>query len=107
MYDEFFSKRIYILRTEKGVSARDMSLSLGMSENYINQIENSRALPSMQNFFYICEYLQISPKDFFDDEKTQPSIQNELLTLTKGLQNSQLENLKEIARGFQSLNNTK
>lgn len=104
MLDEFFSKRMFSLRSEKGISARDMSLSLGMSENYINQIENGRALPSMQNFFNICDFFQVSPKDFFDDEKTTPSIQNEILLLTKGLQNTQLESLKEIAKGLQALN---
>ncbi|MFI3255407.1 MAG: helix-turn-helix transcriptional regulator [Eubacteriales bacterium] len=104
MFEEYFSKRVFALRSEKGISARDMSLSLGMSENYINQIENGRALPSMQNFFYICEFLEISPKDFFDEEKTTPVTQNELIALTKGLQNTQIENLKEIARGFQALN---
>ena len=40
MYYEGFSKRLAELRQEKGVSARDMSLSLGQSESYINKIEN-------------------------------------------------------------------
>ena len=38
-YTEFFHKRLAELRTQKGVSARDMSLSLGQSESYINKIE--------------------------------------------------------------------
>lgn len=107
MREEFFSKRVFALRTDKGVSARDMSLSLGMSENYINQIENGRALPSMQNFFFICDYFKITPQDFFDGEKSIPIAQNELITLTSGLQNTQIESLKEIARGFQALNKIK
>lgn len=36
---DFISDRIAILRTEKNISARDMSLSLGQSQNYINNIE--------------------------------------------------------------------
>lgn len=104
MFEEFFGKRIFTLRSDKGISARDMSLSLGMSENYINQIENGRALPSMQNFFCICEFFQLTPMDFFDEGKTTPIAQNELILLTKGLKNTQIENLKEIAKGFQSLN---
>ena len=48
-------ERIAQLRLQKGVSARDMSLSLGQSESYINKIENRRTLPSMAGFFYICE----------------------------------------------------
>ena len=66
MHEEFFSKRLTELRMEKGVSARDMSLSLGQSESYINRIENGKMMPSMTVFFYICDYLKVSPKEFFD-----------------------------------------
>lgn len=72
-YAHWFSERLTQLRMEKGVSARDMSLSLGQSESYINKIENKRTMPSMSGFFYICEYLDISPKDFFDVDTASPS----------------------------------
>ncbi len=64
MYEDFVPERIAQLRTKKGVSARDMSLSLGQANNYINNIENKKSLPAMQSFFYICEYLGVTPKDF-------------------------------------------
>ena len=60
---ERFSRRVTELRMQKGVSARDMSLSLGQSESYINKIENRRTLPSMTGFLYICEYLGITPEE--------------------------------------------
>ncbi|MBP1581676.1 MAG: helix-turn-helix transcriptional regulator, partial [Oscillospiraceae bacterium] len=63
-YSEWFSQRIAELRLQKGVSAREMSLALGQSESYINKIENKRTLPSMMGFFYICEYLNLSPQEF-------------------------------------------
>lgn len=55
-YLNFFSQRLNELRTQKGVSARDMSLSLGQCESYINKIENQKSLPSMNVFFYICDF---------------------------------------------------
>ncbi len=72
MYEIEFAKRLYALRTQKGVSARDMSLSLGQSESYINKIENGKTFPSMQVFFYICEYLQLAPTAFFDMNVENP-----------------------------------
>ena len=66
MYEDFTQNRIAQLRTQKGVSARDMSLSLGQNGSYINQIENKKALPSLQGLFYICEYLHMTPQEFFD-----------------------------------------
>lgn len=46
-YTKWFAERLSQLRMEKGVSARDMSLSLGQSASYINKIENRRSLPSI------------------------------------------------------------
>lgn len=66
---EQFSVRLSQLRIEKGVSAREMSLDLGQNESYINRIENGKSLPSLNQFFNLCDYLNISPKDFFDEEK--------------------------------------
>lgn len=65
MYDDFFPLRLNKLRTQTGISARDMSLSLGQNPGYINNIENKKALPSMAMFFCICDFLKISPQDFF------------------------------------------
>ena len=62
-----------------GVSARDMSLSLGQSESYINKIENKRTLPSMTGFFYICDYLNITPQEFFNTDAAVPQKSKELL----------------------------
>ena len=45
--DDLFAKRLAQLRNQKGVSARDMSLSLGQGAGYINNIENKNNLPSM------------------------------------------------------------
>lgn len=66
MYEEQFSKRLAELRTKKGVSARDMSLSIGQNAGYIRTIENGSSFPTMSAFFYICEYLNVTPKEFLD-----------------------------------------
>ena len=78
-YARWFSERLAQLRMEKGVSARDMSLSLGQSESYINKIENKRTMPSMTGFFYICEYLGIEPGQFFDTGTVSPTKSAEIL----------------------------
>lgn len=92
MFDEqLFYKRLTELRMEKDVSARDMSLSIGLSENYINNIENKRSFPSMQVFFYICDYFEISPKEFFDFDNTNPTKLTELTEKLKSLNSEQLK----------------
>ncbi len=100
MYYENFSKRLAQLRQEKGISARDMSLSLGQSESYINKIENNYAMPSMQGFFYICEFLGISPSEFFNEEDKHPIIMKELVNNAKGLNEVQLRLLSEFIKSL-------
>lgn len=95
---DFISDRIAMLRTARNVSARDMSLSLGQSQSYINNIENKKSLPSMQMFLYICEYLSITPKDFFTEDVDDPHLMNEVIDLLKTLSAKQLEMLMEIAK---------
>lgn len=82
VYEEFTQDRIAQLRIQKGVSARDMSLSLGQNDAYINKIENKKSLPSLHGLFYICEYFDLTPQEFFDQETTLPV---EIKTLTKRL----------------------
>ena len=60
-----FAGRLSALRMAKNVSAREMSLSLGQGAGYVNNIENGGNLPSMGMFFEICEYLGVTPADFF------------------------------------------
>ena len=61
-----------------------MSLSLGQNAGYINNIESGNNLPSMTVFFYICEYLEITPKEFFDYDNESPDTTRQLLeALTK------------------------
>lgn len=70
MHEEAFCDRLIQLRLNKGVSARDMSLTLGQSESYINRIESRKMLPSLSVFFYICEYFNITPKEFFSYDES-------------------------------------
>lgn len=94
--EDKFAERLTELRIAKGVSSRDMSLSIGQSAGYINNIENKNNLPSMTSFFYICEYLNISPKDFFDIDSNNPEKLNKLIEKLKLLDNSQLEHIIAI-----------
>ncbi len=83
MDDRFIRERISDLRTKKGISEYKMSLDLGHSKSYVQSISSGRALPSMGEFLYICEYFGVTPKDFFDDSIHEPSMVNELYELVK------------------------
>lgn len=96
MYQEQFPLRLAQLRTKKGVSAREMSLDIGQNAGYINNVECGKALPSMAAFFFICEYLEISPSDFFDTDAQNPEKLNALINSLKKLNDKQLDSISSI-----------
>lgn len=98
MEKEDFIRRMVQLRMNRDVSARDMSLSIGQSPNYINGIENGGGYPSMTNFFYICDYFGITPKEFFDVDTPNPAKMNELVQAAKRLTNEQLDHLIALVK---------
>ncbi len=83
--ESFIKDRVVQLRTQKGVSARDMSLSIGQNKNYINRIENGTTLPSLNGLILICEYFGITLKEFFDVENKSPNTLNKLIEKVKPL----------------------
>lgn len=100
MFEDLFYERLTKLRTEKGVSARDMSLTIGQSSGYINGLENRNGFPSMQVFFYICEYLGVTPSEFFDEGNNYPAEYKEIVEDLRALDAKQLQNIKEIIKGL-------
>ena len=103
-YIDWFYGRLASLRMQKGVSARDMSLSLGQSESYINKIENRRTLPSMTGFLYICEYLDITPQEFFDVNTNAPKKAKELLYEFEKLTPKQAAHVLEVIKDLNEKN---
>ena len=99
---ERFYKRLTELRMQKGVSARDMSLSLGQSESYINKIENKRTLPSFTGFLYICEYFDITPQEFFNDNVVAPQKTRYLLEELEKLTPEQTDHVIQIVKDISS-----
>ena len=101
MYSDFnFARRLAELREQKGTSARDMSLSLGQNPSYINKLENGKAMPSMEMFFYICDYLSVSPSDFFDEKVRAPQKLRQITEECSGLSGESLEHLLFIVKAM-------
>ena len=96
MDEQFIRERITSLRVQKNISEYKMSLDLGHSKSYIQSIASGRALPSMTEFLYICDYLGVTPKDFFDPQIKNPALVTQAVDGMKGLSNSDLTLLISI-----------
>ncbi|MBQ8388396.1 MAG: helix-turn-helix transcriptional regulator [Clostridia bacterium] len=98
MNEKDFALRLARLREKKGVSARDMSLSIGQNPGYINSIESGRTNPSLTGFFYICEYLGVSPTEFFDEGTENPSKLDAIVNDMRKLNDQQLEIIAALVK---------
>ena len=77
-----------------------MSLSLGQNVNYINYIENGRNFPSMQGFFFICDYLNISPAVFFEKQVDSSSESGKNIEIFKSLSKKQQDSVIMMIKEF-------
>ena len=100
MEEKDFSLRLARLREKKGVSVRDMSLSIGQNPGYINNIETGKSMPSLTGIFYICEYLGVTPSEFFDLESTNPGKIDAIVQDMKHLDDAQLDTIAALVKGL-------
>ena len=100
MYDDLLFSRLSQLRIKKNVSAREMSLALGQNPGYINGIENKNYLPSVMELFYICEYLNVTPSEFFNDRIQNPVKLNAVIEDLQTLSEEQLNNIHTLIKGL-------
>lgn len=96
MEEKDFALRLALLRTKKNVSAREMSLAIGQNQGYINHIETGQGTPSLAAIFYICEYLDITPSQFFDLDLPNPSKINNISKYLKNLDDEELDMVEKL-----------
>ena len=67
MTESFIGNRIAELLNTRQISTDKMSEDLAQSKDYIDNIIEHKQLPSMQSFLVICDYLELSPAEFFTE----------------------------------------
>ena len=97
---EFVAQRITQLRLRKNVSEYQMSRDLGHGRSYIQNIAAGNSNPSMPEFLYICEYLGVTPSEFFAEENEKP----EQIRAIQGLKKLNERDFKIVAELIEMLN---
>lgn len=89
--------RIRELRKERGISAKEIAVTLGVSSSFISGIEKGTNKCSLENLDKICTVLGVSLAEFFADRN--PELSPELLQVlekTKKLSPRQLQVLSTV-----------
>jgi len=100
MDEDFIRQRITELRMKKGVSEYRMSIEMGHSRNYIRHITSGKALPSMGEFLYICEYLGVTPSAFFDEQVKNPALLQKAIDEMRTLPDKDILSLLSLIERF-------
>jgi len=98
MWDKESSLRLAQIRTRRNISARQMSIDLGQSENYITNIENNTSNPSMKMIVNICKYFDISIDEFFEYRTVNSPKLYEAINGLKELDESDFEHIAAIIK---------
>lgn len=102
MNTKFIRDRITQLRIKKGVSEYQMSYDLGHSRSYMYNISSGKSLPPMAEFLEICNYFDITPSQFFNDNSENPALLQTAIEELKKLNDDDLmlviSNLRRLTR---------
>ena len=93
----FVRNRISELRIKNCVSKYKMSLVLGHSKSYIQSISSGKTLPSFSEFLCLCDYLGVTPREFFDTDIKEPQLVCKLKERARDLVEDDLVTLITLA----------
>ncbi|MBE5735598.1 MAG: helix-turn-helix transcriptional regulator [Clostridiales bacterium] len=102
MDKQFIKERYYNIRNAHNLSARKLSIELGQSSEYINQIETGKNMPSIDGLINFCDYFNITLTEFFDENITYPVQYKELLSQLNKLDTKELELIIDLIKAINS-----
>lgn len=70
----FYQKTHNSVENKEDVSEYKMSIYLGHNRSYIQAITSGNYMPPMSEFLRICDYLNVTPAEFFNAQEMQYSI---------------------------------
>lgn len=93
-------KRIIELRTKNNISGNKLAQMAGVSQSTISAIELGQKIPTTVTLGRICEALNITLHEFFNDKKDVElnSALQELLTQANRLSEQQLQSLNSFLK---------
>lgn len=96
--DQFIRERITRLRLNKGVSEYKMSYDLGHSRSYVHNISSGKCLPTMSEFLVVCEYLGVTPAQFFDEGLEEPMLVSDAVKAIRELDADSIKLVISLAK---------
>lgn len=94
------SARIKFFREQKGYTVNRLANIAGISQSYLRSVELGQKNPTVEILSEICWALDISLKDFFDDDTLASLQQDEILREIYRLTPKQRQNLANFLKSL-------
>lgn len=73
------AERIMFYRTLKGITVNKLANLAGISQSFVREIELGNKKPTVETLALLCDALNISLRDFFDDGVRSSLIDSDLM----------------------------
>ena len=90
--------RIGYVRNIKNLSAREVSLRIGMSPQYVAQLESGRIVLTVEKLLQILEVCEFPIERFFSSNIAEYNVNEELKTLIENLPDNKKKNIIELLK---------
>ena len=90
--------RVGYVRNQANLSAREVSLRMGMSPQYVAQLESGRIVLTVEKLLQILEICNFSIERFFSPNISDYNTDKELESLIQGLNTNKKQNLIEFIK---------
>lgn len=90
--------RIGYVRNKANLSAREVSLRMGMSPQYVAQLESGRIVLTVEKLLQILEICEFPIDRFFSSNIADYDVDNELKSLIESLPLSKKKNIVEFIK---------
>lgn len=90
--------RVGYVRNKANLSAREVSQRLGMSPQYVAQLESGRIVLTVEKLLQILEICEFPIERFFSSNIDDYKIDNELKTLIESLPSDKKKNIIEFIK---------
>ena len=90
--------RIGYVRNKANLSAREVSQRMGMSPQYVAQLESGRIVLTVEKLLQILEICEFPIDRFFSSNKADYKIDNELKSLIESLPSDKKKNIIEFIK---------
>ena len=90
--------RIGYVRNKANLSAREVSLRIGMSPQYVAQLESGRIVLTVEKLLQILDICDFPIERFFSSDIVDYDVDNELKTLIESLPTDKKKNIIEFIK---------